>query len=430
MTDYGYARVSTRDQDPQLQLNALAGAGCDHIVQEHVSGVAKKRPVLDEVLAQLRPGDQLTVWKLDRLGRSVIFLHETIDSLAKRGVSFRSLTDSIDTSTAPGRFQKNMLASVAEFERELIKERTLAGKARMKAEGRHTGGPALFGWEPDHVTVNQEEAGLIQEVAQRVIQNEPLARIVNDLNQRDVPRPRRGGRWRVTALRRILLNPKTEEIIQDHRDLVRILTRPGRKAQGRPSEHLLSGILVDGKCSQPLYAVQKPGAFPQRVYRCHRGSGGCGNASISQSRADAHVQELFIAAIVSEDFAAALSRRQKEILDLPHSQDLDAWRVERDELEQVQGTRFYNDEMRQRHVQLRRMVDQATARLMAQPDLQAMMDLPRSEAELRRAWERWSISTRRSWLRRLVHRIEVHPPAELHGPATDVESRLVPIWRL
>ena len=77
MTDYGYARVSTRDQDPQLQINALEQAGCWPIVKEHASGVAKKRPVLDQALAQLKPGDRLTVWKLDRLGRSITFLHRS-----------------------------------------------------------------------------------------------------------------------------------------------------------------------------------------------------------------------------------------------------------------------------------------------------------------------------------------------------------------
>jgi DNA invertase Pin-like site-specific DNA recombinase len=431
MTDYGYARVSTRDQDPQLQINALEQAGCWPIVKEHASGVAKRRPVLDEILAQLRPGDRLTIWKLDRLGRSVIFLNETIKGLAERGVAFRSLTDNIDTSTPQGRLQLNMMASFAEFERELIKERTLAGKARMRAEGRHTGGPALFGWEPDHVSVNEAEAALIQEVAARVLQHEPLARIIRDLNQRDVPRPRRGGSWRVTPMRRILVNPTTAMIVDDHQALVRALTRPGRKAQGRPSEHLLSGILVDAGCGLPLYAVQKPGEFPQWVYRCHRGSGGCGNVSIAQGRADRWAREAFLAAVVSEDFSQALNQRQAELLaGETTAEELDAWREELGDIEQVQGTRFYNETMKQRHADLRRMVDQATTRLLEAPELEEMMSLPKSEDKLRERWASWTVAQRRTWLRRLVHRIEVHPPAELHGPATDVESRLRPVWKM
>ena len=217
-------------------------------------------------------------WKLDRLGKSVIFLNETIKDLTERRVSFRSLTDPIDTSTPQGQLQLDILASFSAFERSLIQERTLAGKARMRAQGRHTGGPALFGWEPDHVTANPQEMALVQEVAARVLQNEPLARIVNEINTReDAPHPRRGGDGGSRPAPDPG-QPETAEIVDDHQDLVRILTRPGRKAQGRPTEHLLSGILTCSRCSMPLYAVQKPGTFPQRVYRCHRGSGGCGNS--------------------------------------------------------------------------------------------------------------------------------------------------------
>jgi DNA invertase Pin-like site-specific DNA recombinase len=443
--DYGYARVSTRDQDPQLQLNALAAAGCAPIVKEHASGVAAKRPVLDEVLAQLRPGDQLTVWKLDRLGRSITFLHKTITGLAERGVAFRSLTDHIDTTSSNGKLQLNILASFAEFERDLIRERTLAGKARMKAEGRHTGGPALFGWEADHVTVNQDEAALVQEVADRVLDGEPLGRVVDDLNARDVPRPRRGGRWRVTSLRRVLENPKTEAIVDRHADLIRIISRNQGKGQGqgggRPAEHLLSGILADGRegCGQPLYAATKTGAsgVPQRVYRCHKGSNsggrhdGCGKTSIAQARADAYAEEMFIAAIVSDDFAQALGRSQAEILaGDATAEELDEWRAEIQDLEQVMPTRFAPPNAKERYAQLRRLVDQATARLMAAPELAQLLDLPRSEDKLRERWASWSISDRRAWLRRLVARIEVNPPTVRRGPATDVESRLVPVWRI
>ena len=158
------------------------------------------------------------------------------------------------------------------------------------------------------------------------------------------------------------------------------------------SEHLLSGILVDGKCSMPLYAVQKPGDFPQRVYRCHRGSGGCGNASIAQGRADVMGRGDVHLLDRGGGLLRALARRQAELLaGSGTAEELDDWREEIQDLDQVQGTRFYGEEMRQRHVQLRRLVDQATARLMAQPDLQAMADLPRSEDELRRAWDRWSV---------------------------------------
>ena len=132
--DYGYARVSTGDQDPGIQITALEQAGCDTIVEERASGKAKTdRPVLGEVLRRAQRGDTLTVWKLDRLGRSVIELRRIVEDLDHRGVRFRCLTQPIDTSTAAGRFFVTLLAAFAEMERELILERTAAGKAARAA---------------------------------------------------------------------------------------------------------------------------------------------------------------------------------------------------------------------------------------------------------------------------------------------------------
>jgi hypothetical protein len=158
----------------------------------------------------------------------------------------------------------------------------------------------------------------------------------------------------------------------------------------------------------------------------------CGKTQISEARADAWAQEMFIQAVIGPSFTEALNKRQAELLAGEVTvQELDDWREERDELElMILPTRFATDEHRRRLAELREMVDQATARLMAQPDLQELTDLPRTEDTLRATWASWSISTRRSWLRRLVERIEVNPPAERRGPATDVESRLSPVWKI
>jgi hypothetical protein len=133
---------------------------------------------------------------------------------------------------------------------------------------------------------------------------------------------------------------------------------------------------------------------------------------------------------VSEDFTAALNRRQAELLATDvTAADLDEWRAEVQDLDQVQGTRFYSDTMKRRHDELRRLVEQATAKLLAQPDLQALLDLPRSEDALRARWEAWSVTERRAWLRRLVERIIVHP-ATSRSRASDVEDRFEPVFRL
>jgi DNA invertase Pin-like site-specific DNA recombinase len=137
----GYARVSTTDQDPQLQLDALTTAGCVRIFTESASGVKTSRPELDAALNYLREGDQLVVWRLDRLGRSLPHLLDVLAQLDGRGVGFRSLTESLDTSTSGGRLVFCVFGAIAQFERELITERTRAGLVAAKAQGRVGGRP-------------------------------------------------------------------------------------------------------------------------------------------------------------------------------------------------------------------------------------------------------------------------------------------------
>jgi DNA invertase Pin-like site-specific DNA recombinase len=135
----GYARVSTRDQNPQLQIDALRNAGCDEIVEENASGKNRQRPVLAATLAKLGEGDTLVVWKLDRLGRSVIDLEEIIGELTERGVGFCSITDGIDTSNGnslTATLVRQILAAVAQFERGIIRERVQNGVDAARKQGR------------------------------------------------------------------------------------------------------------------------------------------------------------------------------------------------------------------------------------------------------------------------------------------------------
>ena len=135
----GYARVSTQDQNLDLQTEALAKAGCKKIFDDKISGSHAERPGLAKLQEALRDGDTLVVWKLDRLGRSVKHLVDLVGELHKRGVQFKSLTDAIDTGTASGRFFFHVMASLAEMERELTIERTQAGLKVARQLGR-TGG--------------------------------------------------------------------------------------------------------------------------------------------------------------------------------------------------------------------------------------------------------------------------------------------------
>ncbi|MEQ8882754.1 MAG: recombinase family protein [Cyclobacteriaceae bacterium] len=135
----GYARVSTLDQNYSLQLDALKEAGCEKIFKEKASGSKSTRKELDRMIDQLREGDELVIWKLDRLGRSLQHLVTVVRELMDRGVGLISLNDPIDTTTSQGRFVFNLFASLAEFERDIIRERTMAGLKAARARGRQGG---------------------------------------------------------------------------------------------------------------------------------------------------------------------------------------------------------------------------------------------------------------------------------------------------
>ena len=135
----GYARVSTTVQDTALQHDALIKAGCVRIFDDRVSGAKAERPGLDAALEYLREGDTLMVWKLDRLGRSLPHLIDTVARLGERSVGFRSLTEGVDTETPNGRLVFHIFGALAQFERDLIRERTGAGLAAATARGRKGG---------------------------------------------------------------------------------------------------------------------------------------------------------------------------------------------------------------------------------------------------------------------------------------------------
>ncbi|MEA0688560.1 recombinase family protein [Xanthomonas campestris pv. campestris] len=135
----GYARVSTAEQDTALQTDALRKAGCERVFEDTASGAKADRPGLADALAYLRAGDVLAVWRLDRLGRSMQHLIATIAALEARGVGFRSLTESIDTTTPGGRLIFHVFGALGQFERDLIRERTKAGLTAAAARGRKGG---------------------------------------------------------------------------------------------------------------------------------------------------------------------------------------------------------------------------------------------------------------------------------------------------
>ena len=169
MPAIGYARVSTGDQDVALQLDALQKAGCDQIFQDQASGAKTDRPGLAEALAHVRKGDILVVWKLDRLGRSLPHLIETVTELERRKVGLRSLTESIDTTTPGGRLIFHVFGALGQFERDLIRERTRAGLSAAAARGRKGGRkPVVTADKLERATALMNQGLNVREAAARL----------------------------------------------------------------------------------------------------------------------------------------------------------------------------------------------------------------------------------------------------------------------
>ena len=168
----GYARVSTQEQNLELQINALQAAGCKKIFTEKASGAQRDRPELKAALEYMRTNedDTLVVWKLDRLARSLRQLIDTIEELEKKGIGFKSLTENIDTTTSGGRLVFHIFGALAEFERILIKERTMAGLKAAKAMGKKGGRPQALEAEDlrDAKALLKNKKITVKEVAKRL----------------------------------------------------------------------------------------------------------------------------------------------------------------------------------------------------------------------------------------------------------------------
>jgi DNA invertase Pin-like site-specific DNA recombinase len=165
---FGYARVSTDDQLLDAQMDALTAAGAERIFADKISGSLRKRPQLDQLLDQLRPGDVIAVTKYDRLARSLRDLLDIVELIKERGAGFRSLAEDIDTTTPAGRLIFHVFASIAQFERERISERTREGLEAAKKRGRVGGRPpALSAVQRDEVRrMRDEEGRRLSEIAQ------------------------------------------------------------------------------------------------------------------------------------------------------------------------------------------------------------------------------------------------------------------------
>ena len=153
----GYARVSTKDQNLNLQMDDLKKAGCQKIFQEKITGATKERPQLQKMIEQVREGDVVYIWKLDRLGRSLKDLITLVNEIKEKGAGLKSLNDPIDTTTPQGKLTFHLFAALSEFERDIIRERTFAGLASARARGRVGGRPKGLSSKAQHTAIIAEK---------------------------------------------------------------------------------------------------------------------------------------------------------------------------------------------------------------------------------------------------------------------------------
>lgn len=153
----GYARVSTKDQNLSLQIDALEDAGCKRMYQEHITGYTKYRPELQKMLEQLREWDVIIIWKLDRLARSLKDLVGLVNQIQEKGAGLSSLHDHVDTTTPHGKFTFHLFGALAEFERDIIRECTNAGLAAARARGRRGGRPKGLSKKAQHTAIIAEK---------------------------------------------------------------------------------------------------------------------------------------------------------------------------------------------------------------------------------------------------------------------------------
>jgi hypothetical protein len=367
----------------------------------------------------------------------VIDLYETLTMLDARGVGFRVLTGNIDTTTPQGRLFFTLLAAFAEFERELIVERSLAGKAARAKLGKHPGGARMYGLDIDHETEVPEEAARLREAANYVVRGGRVAQLVAKWNQDGVPTASGAGQWRDATLRDMLLNPRVAAIIgaNKHAQLVLQLSRPMPERQGRPPASLLHGMLICGNCGARMYAGHVAGnkaAYGCKTPHASTGYKGCGKVTITRKGLEELIVGAFMDVVSGPDFEYRRQVRLKTMLGGEvNPKELDAWRADLEELEPIVGSRFATQAQRDLYAELDRKVKEATQRLLVQPDADTLASLPTAADKLRQEWERWSLAERRAALRVVIESITILPAklGKRQGSRLDVD-RVKPTWLL
>jgi site-specific DNA recombinase len=414
----------------------------------------KRRSGYEQLLADAKAGriNVILAWHADRLTRQPIENEALIELAERHGIQLATVTGEHDLATPSGRLHFRMLGSIARYESEHRAERLRLKFQEQARAGRPKGGGLRpFGFEADKLTVNEPEAALLRQAAGRVLAGEGLYAVLHDWRTRGVVTSA-GKVWSSTSLRRALLAPRTAGL-REHRGevlgpatwpaildettrkrLVELFARDDRKRQGRPRIYLLSGFATCGRegCGRPLAGASAGAKRPK--YACKRDFGhfGCGRTWIDAPELDRYVTEMVITALSGPGFVERLKAR------LAWDGDTSALTAQRDAdkraLAELTRDRYVRRIIEEpEYLVARRELDariaDAEELLARQPQTRFLIDLPRSEKELREAWEdRWTLNEQRRVVRMALRGLVINPP-QRSLPRFDPD-RVDPDWRV
>ncbi len=402
----------------------------------------KRRPDYERLLADLASGarDAVAVVDADRLHRSPKELEAFIELCDRRGVALANVSGDLDLSSSDGRFKARILGAVSRQESEKKSERIKRQRDQAARAGKPTGGRRPYGYDLDRVSIREDEAAVIREVADRVLSSEPLRQIARDLTTRGIPSAT-GKPWSVTSLRTLLTGPRLAglrvhrgEIVGDATwapildratwERVRaVLGDPRRRQGGRPATHLLTGLLLCGRCGVgPLYHSTRSDTGAGR-YTCARQPGHddrCGRLAVAADPVEAEIRDQVIHALASDRLAAAVSQQgdeqwQEAAAELRADEaDLELLAVDFAE------RRISRAEWMATREIITRRIEQARARL--KTDHRSVpADLPTSEKGLRAAWDEHEDDV--AWRRQLIATVIDHA---VIGPGVSGRRRFDP----
>jgi site-specific DNA recombinase len=414
----------------------------------------KRRPGYQQLLTDAKAGriSVIVAWHADRLTRQPIE-NEALIALAERhGIQLATVTGEHDLATPSGRLHFRMLGSIARYESEHRAERLRLKFQEQARAGRPKGGGLRpFGFEADKLTVNQAEAALLRNAAERVLAGEGLYAILHDWQEGQVVTPA-GNVWSPTSLRRALLAPRTAGLREyrgevlgpaawpaildatTRKRLVELFARDDRKRQGRPRTYLLSGLASCGRegCGRPLAGASAGAKRPKYACKHDVSHHGCGQTWIDAPELDKYVTEMVITALSGPGFVERLQAR------LAWDGDTSALRTQLAEdkraLAELTRDRYVRRIIEEpEYLIARRELDvriaDAEEVLARQPQARFLIDLPRSEKELRKAWQkRWTLDEQRRVVRMALRGLVINPPKR--GLPRFDPDRVDPDWRV